>query len=356
MHQKSCVETPQQNGRVERKHQHILNVGRALLFQSKLPASYWSYAILHAVFLINRIPTHLLQGQSPYYVLHQKLPDINTFKVFGCLCHASSLQSHRTKLQTRAGKTVFLGYKSVYKGFILLDIHSREIFVSRHVVFHEYFLPYPSNNESITTQWDYFSPVQNVINEPVDTSPPPPIIDDDDYSTFPSFTPIPDTTNSPPLAILPDIHQSPHPPAILPDIHQSPRKSTRNKTAFVYLQDYVCNHLHVSPYHISNYVSHQNLSNTHFHFVMSLHSHTEPKTYVEASKHDCWNKAMQVELSALETTGTWKIVDLPDHIKPIGCRWIYKVKHNVDGSLERYKARLVAKGYTQIEGLDYFDT
>jgi len=109
------------------------------LFQSKLSASYWTYAILLVVFLINRIPTPLLQGQSPYYVLHQKLPDITTFKVFGCLCHASSLQSHKTKLQTRARKTVFLGYKSGYKGFILLDIHFREISVSRHVVFHEDF-------------------------------------------------------------------------------------------------------------------------------------------------------------------------------------------------------------------------
>jgi hypothetical protein len=89
---------------------------------------------------------------------------------------------------------------------------------------------------------------------------------------------------------------------------------------------------------------------------MSLHSQNEPKTYAEASKFDYWNKAMEVELSALEQTGTWKIVDLPDHIKPICCRWIYKVKYNVDGSVERYIARLVAKGYTQIKGLDYFDT
>jgi len=89
---------------------------------------------------------------------------------------------------------------------------------------------------------------------------------------------------------------------------------------------------------------------------MSLHSRTEPTTYAEASKYECWNQAMQAELSTLETTGTWKIVDLPDHIKPIGCRWIYKIKHNADGSVERYKVRLIAKGYTQIEGLDYFNT
>jgi hypothetical protein len=47
---------------------------------------------------------------------------------------------------------------------------------------------------------------------------------------------------------------------------------------------------------------------------------------------------------------------LPDHVKPIGCRWIYKVKHNADGTIERYKARLVAKGYNQVEGLDFFET
>jgi hypothetical protein len=89
------------------------------------------------------------------------------------------------------------------------------------------------------------------------------------------------------------------------------------------------------------------LSYSHTSFALSLLHNVEPKSYVEAIKLDCWKEAMQHELSALEKTGTWEIVDLPDNIKPIGCRWIYKIKHHVDGSIERYKGRLVAKGYTQ---------
>jgi hypothetical protein len=65
---------------------------------------------------------------------------------------------------------------------------------------------------------------------------------------------------------------------------------------------------------------------------------------------------MQDELNALAKIGTRKIVVLPSNVKPIGCKWIYKVKHHYDGYTERYKAIFVAKGYYQIKGLDYFDT
>jgi len=91
IHHRSFIETPQQNGRVERKHQHILNVGRALLYQSKLPASYWSYALLHATFIINGLTSPTLHNKSPYQLLHNKGPDIESFKVFGSLCYSSTL-------------------------------------------------------------------------------------------------------------------------------------------------------------------------------------------------------------------------------------------------------------------------
>ena len=53
---------------------------------------------------------------------------------------------------------------------------------------------------------------------------------------------------------------------------------------------------------------------------------------------------------------TWEIVDLPKNKKPVGCKWVYKIKYNSNGTIERYKARLVAKGYTQTYGIDYTET
>ncbi|XP_060170821.1 uncharacterized mitochondrial protein AtMg00820-like [Lycium barbarum] len=65
---------------------------------------------------------------------------------------------------------------------------------------------------------------------------------------------------------------------------------------------------------------------------------------------------MEQEIKALECNKTWDIVDLPVGKHPICCKWVFKIKHNADGSVERFKARLVAKGFTQQEGIDFHDT
>ena len=65
VHQTSCIETPQHNEIVERKHPHLLNVTRSLLFQSNLPTVFWSYALIHSDVLINCMPSPFLGNQTP---------------------------------------------------------------------------------------------------------------------------------------------------------------------------------------------------------------------------------------------------------------------------------------------------
>ena len=78
--------------------------------------------------------------------------------------------------------------------------------------------------------------------------------------------------------------------------------------------------------------------------------------FFEAAKDPRWIKAMNEELQALCKNETWDLVPISPRKKAIGCRWIYNVKYNADGSVNRYKARLVAKDYAQTHGVDYEET
>jgi hypothetical protein len=74
---------------------------------------------------------------------------------------------------------------------------------------------------------------------------------------------------------------------------------------------------------------------------------------IHGHQSDYWRDAATLEYNTLVENSTWEIVDLPQGEKTTGSGWVFRVKHNADGSIECFKARIVAKGYSQCPGLDY---
>jgi Reverse transcriptase (RNA-dependent DNA polymerase) len=82
----------------------------------------------------------------------------------------------------------------------------------------------------------------------------------------------------------------------------------------------------------------------------------EPTSFTIANKQPAWCEAMTQKLNALPKNETWILVPPNPNQNVIGCKWVFKIKQNADGTIERHKARLVAKRYHQEAGLDYHET
>ena len=148
-------------------------------------------------------------------------------------------------------------------------------------------------------------------------------------------------------------------------------RNQRNRKAPRHLEDYLCyaarskdppssNPLQKAssgkPYPVANYITCAKFSTAHRNYLAAITKIVEPRYFHEAVKDIKWREAMAKEIEALELNKTWTIEDLPPNKKPINCKWVYKVKYNSNGTIERYKARLVIRGDEQIEGFDYHET
>ena len=135
VHHLTCPGTSQQNGRAERKLCHILDIVRALLLSTKVPAPFWGEVALHAIHAINRIPSDVIHNQTPYEHLFGSPPDYHHLHSFGSACFVLLQPHEHNKLKPRSRLCCFLGYDETQKWYKCYDPVSHCLCVSCNVVF-----------------------------------------------------------------------------------------------------------------------------------------------------------------------------------------------------------------------------
>ena len=142
VHQKFCINTPQQNGIGERKNRHLLEVARVLMLSSHVPKNFRGKTILTATYLINRMSSHVWSFQTPCKVflksyLRTRLISSIPLKLFGCPTFVHIPQQHQNKLDPKATKCIFLKYSINQKGYKCYFPVSKRFYNSMDVTFLE---------------------------------------------------------------------------------------------------------------------------------------------------------------------------------------------------------------------------
>ncbi|PON44292.1 hypothetical protein PanWU01x14_267950 [Parasponia andersonii] len=106
-----------------------------------MPLSYWDEAFRTAIYLANRLPTHLLARKFPLEVLFRVKPNYSVTRTFGCACYPNSRPYNAHKLDFRSTQRTFLGYSLNHKGFKCLASNGH-VYISRDVIFDEHLFPF----------------------------------------------------------------------------------------------------------------------------------------------------------------------------------------------------------------------
>lgn len=174
----------QQNGSAEPKHRHIVEIGLALLAHASMPLKFWDEAFTTAVYLINRLPSKVIQSQTPLERLFSITPDYSFLRIFGCAVWPNLRPFNKHKLQFRSTRCAFIGYSPLHKGYKCLDISTGRVYISRDVVFDESIFPFSELHENAGAQ----------LRAEINLLPPallnPPILDhgDDLHTDHVSFS------------------------------------------------------------------------------------------------------------------------------------------------------------------------
>ena len=365
--QTSIARTSEQNGVSERAIRVITEGIRSLLIDANLPMCYWEDAASYFVYVLNRTYSKATvpANQTPFQAFYGTRPDVSNLPLFGTACFYHLDRKLRHKLEPTAREGRFIGFPTNMKGYKILDLKSRSIHYSRSVTFQA--------PDSWTNPIDLVADdVDNMLLDPDEDSSA------DEYD--PARTKIMDRF----LAALPTKsgENSHHKRKDLENKDTSSRPTKRSTLS---------TKSGITPSRRSQRESHPpdrfTFEDVAAHTIIEGTERIkplEPETYemicqaleMQLTIQECykaddedfpktlkdamsrsdrkqWWKATQSEYKALLDNNTWDLVEISPQTKTIGTRWVYVVKYDQDGNVERYKARLVAQGFTQKLGINY---
>ena len=119
--QLTTTHTPSQNGVAERKNRTIMEMARAMLEHSSLPRKFWAKAASTTVYLQNRCSTVALPTKTPFETFYDEKPSVSHLRTFGCAAHVHVPLEHRSKLDSKSQKMIFIGYSQESKAYRLYD-------------------------------------------------------------------------------------------------------------------------------------------------------------------------------------------------------------------------------------------
>jgi transposase InsO family protein len=322
--QLTCPNTPQQNGVAERKNRHLAETCRSMLHAKNVPGRFWAECMRTAAYIINRLPQPKLGFKSPHEMLWKVKPAISHLRVFGCICYVFVPDHLRSKFDKKAIRCIFVGYDDARKGWRCCDPTTGKCHTSRNVVFDEASSWWSPERIEIPES-HHLEEDPGTLEEEEDCPPIESLHQDGSSikARSPAKSPWKTGVHQPVVEEFQQQHIEPEKPT------QAPRRSTRQ---------FKPNSKYANAALVDDSIP------------------SEPSSYEEAAQGPEWRKAMEEEIKALNENQTWDLVPRPKDVKPISCKWVYKVKTRPDGSIERYKARLVARGFSQQYGLDYEDT
>ena len=264
---------------------------------ASLSISFWGYALESACYLLNRVPSKSVI-KTPYEIWTGRKPALSHLRVWGCPAYVKRLVTD--KLGPRSDKCSFIGYPKETKRYFFYHADEQKVFVSLKAIFLE---------KEFLGEGTVASKVE--LDEVQQVEGPTPIAE-----------PESDMIRS---------DSEPNIPAPLRRSGRVPHQPDRYYDFLVWDGD---------PIELDE-------------------NNEDPITYMDAiqrSEFEKWREAMKFEMESMKVNDVWTLVDPPEGVKPIGCKWVFKRKRGADGKVETYKACLVAKGYRQRYGIDYDET